>query len=72
MLTAQDIRGLYAILPTPAKPGADRMDAEHTVDLEEAARVVDRTIRDGASGLIVLGTTGECATLSEADALSGR
>ncbi len=67
MLSASDIRGLYAILPTPAKPGAEKMDAEKTVDLAESARAVDQCIRDGVSGLIILGTTGECATLSQAD-----
>lgn len=67
MLTASDISGMYAIIATPAKPGADRLDATDTVDLDESARLIDMLIRDGATGLIVLGTTGECATLSEAD-----
>lgn len=66
-LTAEDIRGLYAIIPTPARPGADRLDATDTVDLAESERVVNALIDDGISGLIVLGTTGECATLSHAD-----
>jgi len=67
MLTAQDINGLYAIIPTPAKAGAERFGATDTVDVEEATRLIDALIRDGVSGLIVLGTTGECATLSAAD-----
>jgi dihydrodipicolinate synthase/N-acetylneuraminate lyase len=67
MLAASEIRGLYAILPTPAKPGAERLDATDTVDLAETARVVDAVIRDGSTGLIVSGTTGECATLSHSD-----
>ncbi len=67
MLTASDISGMYAIIATPAKPGADRIDATDTVDLDESERLIDNLIRDGATGLIVLGTTGECATLSEAD-----
>ena len=67
MLTAQDIRGLYAIIPTPSKPGANRLDATDTVDLAESERVVNALIRDGVAGLIVLGTTGECATLSAPD-----
>ncbi len=67
MLTAQDIRGLYAIIPTPARPGAERLDAADTVDLVESERVVNALIDDGVSGLIVLGTTGECATLAQAD-----
>ena len=67
MLTAQDLRGLYAIIPTPAKPGSERLDATDTVDLAESERVVNALIDDGVAGLIVLGTTGECATLSHAD-----
>lgn len=67
MMTAQDLRGLYAIIPTPARAGAERLDATDTVDLAESERVVNALIDDGISGLIVLGTTGECATLSHAD-----
>jgi trans-o-hydroxybenzylidenepyruvate hydratase-aldolase len=64
MMKATDIRGVYAIIPTPAKPGADRVDAVDTVDLVETERVVNRLIADGVNGLIVLGTTGECATVT--------
>ena len=64
MLRPTDLRGVYAIIPTPAKDGADRWDAVDTVDLAETERVVNRLIGDGVSGLIVLGTTGECATLT--------
>jgi len=64
MLKPADLRGVYAIIPTPAKPGADRWDAVDTVDLIETERVVNRLIGDGVNGLIVLGTTGECATLT--------
>lgn len=67
MLTASDLRGLYAIIPTPARPGAEKLDASNTVDLAETERLVTNLLRDGASGLIVLGTTGECATLSNSD-----
>jgi dihydrodipicolinate synthase/N-acetylneuraminate lyase len=67
MMNAQDFRGLYAIIATPAKPGSDRLDAIDTVDLPETERLVNKLIDDGSSGLIVLGTTGECATLSEMD-----
>jgi dihydrodipicolinate synthase/N-acetylneuraminate lyase len=67
VLSATDLRGLYAIIPTPARPDANRFDAKNTVDLDETARLVEALIRDGASGLITTGTTGECATLSSAD-----
>jgi dihydrodipicolinate synthase/N-acetylneuraminate lyase len=65
MMQASDFRGVYAITPTPAKEGADRADALDTVDLAETERVVNRLIHDGVNGLIVLGTTGECATVTE-------
>lgn len=67
MLTAQDYRGVYGILPTPAKDGANRWDATDTVDLEETARLAEKLIADGCKGLLALGTTGECATLTEAE-----
>ena len=67
MLTAADFRGVYAIIPTPAKEGAERWDAVETVDLAETERVVGRLIADGVQGLIALGTTGECATLADED-----
>jgi dihydrodipicolinate synthase/N-acetylneuraminate lyase len=64
MLQHDDIRGCYAIIPTPATPDADRWDAVNTVDLAETERVINALIADGVNGLIVLGTTGECATLT--------
>ncbi len=67
MLAGSDITGLYAIIPTPANPGADRWDAVDTVNLPETARLVNALVADGAGGIIALGTTGECATLASAD-----
>ena len=67
MLTATEMRGLYAIIPTPAKAGADRLNAVDTVDLDETERLVNRLITDGTHGLIALGTTGECATLTPSE-----
>jgi len=67
MISAQDLRGVVAIMPTPAKEGADRPDALNTVDLEETARLADSLIRDGATGIMALGTMGECATVAHKD-----
>lgn len=61
------LNGLYAIIPTPAKTDAGELLATDTVDLAETERLVNALIEDGASGLITLGTTGECATLSSRD-----
>jgi len=67
MLSPTDLRGMYAIIATPAKDGAERWDATDTVDLDETERLVNKLIADGATGLIALGTTGECATLIRED-----
>jgi dihydrodipicolinate synthase/N-acetylneuraminate lyase len=67
VLTATDYRGLYAIIPTPSRPGAERVDAVDTVDLEESARLVEALLAAGAHAIVALGTTGECATLAPAD-----
>ncbi len=67
MLGPTDLRGMYAIIATPAKDGADRWDATNTVDLDETERLVNNLIADGSAGLIALGTTGECATLIRED-----
>jgi len=67
MITARDLRGVLAIMPTPAKDGAERLDAANTVDLDETARLAENLVRDGATGIMALGTMGECATTSQTD-----
>jgi dihydrodipicolinate synthase/N-acetylneuraminate lyase len=54
-------------MPTPAKAGAERLDATDTVDLDETARLAERLVGDGAAGIMALGTMGECATTSQSD-----
>ena len=67
MLEAKDLRGVLAIMPTPAKDGAESIGAVDTVDLDETARLAESLVRDGVPGLMVLGTMGECATVSRSD-----
>jgi len=67
MLETKDLQGVLAIMPTPAKDGADSLDAVDTVDLDETARLAESLVRDGVSGIMVLGTMGECATVSRSD-----
>ena len=67
MLSANDIKGALAIMPTPAREGADRLVATNTVDLDETARLAESLVRDGATGIMALGTMGECATTSQSD-----
>ncbi len=61
------LNGLFAIIPTPAKESAARWDAVDTVDLVETERLINQLVKDGVSGFIILGTTGECATLTKSD-----
>lgn len=63
MLTHKDINGLMAIVETPAKGTAIGAKDFDTVNVDEAARVTDQFIKDGAGAILALGTGGECATL---------
>ncbi|MEU9059203.1 dihydrodipicolinate synthase family protein [Streptomyces sp. NPDC048430] len=69
-LTADDIRGLVAILPTPALPGADRWDARDTVDLAETERLTNAMVEAGVDVLLTNGTFGEGASLTFAEILA--
>ncbi len=67
LMTAQDVTGAWAIMPTPAKEGAEDWRAVDTVDLDESSRVADELVRAGINGILALGTLGECATLTLAE-----
>lgn len=64
LLTAEDIIGAWAIMPTPAKPNASDWREDNTVDLEETVRVINALIDSGVDGILSMGTLGECATLT--------
>ncbi len=64
LLDVRDITGAWAIVPTPAKPGASDWRATDTVDLDETARMVELLIDGGVDGILSMGTLGECATLT--------
>nr|BAD02380.1 hydratase-aldolase [Rhodococcus opacus] len=59
-----DLRGVVAVTPTPALPGAGELTGRDTVDLEETDRMIRRLIADGVDGIITNGTLGEMATLT--------
>lgn len=67
LLTLECLTGLWAIIPTPARAGAESWRENETVDIEESARVVDGLIRAGVQGILSMGTLGECATLTETE-----
>ncbi len=64
LLTADAVSGLWPIMVTPAKDGADNWRMEDTLDLDETSRAVDGLIRAGCDGILSMGTYGECATLT--------
>jgi len=64
LLQINDIKGAWAIIPTPAKEGASDWRMTDTLDLDETARVVDELIKSGVNGILSMGTLGECATLT--------
>lgn len=64
LLTPEEVNGAWAIIPTPAKPGAEDWRMEDTLNEDELARVIDGLIDSGIDGILSLGTLGECSTLT--------
>jgi trans-o-hydroxybenzylidenepyruvate hydratase-aldolase len=63
MLTKDDVKGLCVMVPTPCIEGGEGWDTEHSIDLEETARMTELYIQAGAGSIAACGTTGECAAL---------
>lgn len=63
-LTEEDVRGVLAIMPTPATPDASDPAVLDTVDHAEAARAADALVSAGVDVLTINGTFGEGATLT--------
>ena len=64
VLTLDEINGAWAMLPAPAKPNAWDWRETDTVDLDETARGAEGMISAGIDGLMLLGTLGECCTMT--------
>lgn len=64
LLTADDVTGCWAIMPTPAKPNGSDIEATDTVDLAETARAADALVAAGVDGILTQGTFGEAATMT--------
>jgi 4-(2-carboxyphenyl)-2-oxobut-3-enoate aldolase len=63
-LSADAVRGVYAIMPTPAVEGAEDPATTDTVDYAETARAVGKLIDDQVDAILTNGTFGEGATLT--------
>jgi 4-(2-carboxyphenyl)-2-oxobut-3-enoate aldolase len=63
-LELDQVKGLFAIMPTPALPGAEDASMLDTLDRVEAARGAQALLDDGVDAIMTTGTFGECATLT--------
>lgn len=63
-LTVDDVTGVFAIMPTPATPGANDPKARNTVDVEETEHVVSALEQAGVNALMLTGTSGEAFALT--------
>ncbi|GAA1382132.1 hypothetical protein GCM10009613_09350 [Pseudonocardia kongjuensis] len=63
-VTPDDVRGVLAIMPTPATADAGDPAAVDTVDHAESARAADALVTDGVDAVLTTGTFGEGATLT--------
>lgn len=63
-VTGREMRGVMAYPPTPALPGAERVDAVDTINLDETERMIRSLIDDGVDSIALNGTLGEMATLT--------
>jgi dihydrodipicolinate synthase/N-acetylneuraminate lyase len=66
-MQAQDLRGIFTIMPTPAVKGADLLDLADTVDYDETRRTVRFLVDGGADAIMTAGTFGESPTLTAAE-----
>lgn len=63
-ITGRDMKGVMAYPPTPALPGAERVDAVDTIDIAASERMIRQLISDGVDAIALNGTLGEMATLT--------
>lgn len=61
--SVDDVRGVYAIMPTPAVPNATDPGLVDTIDYDETRVAVEKLITDGVSAILTTGTFGEGASL---------
>ena len=59
VLTAQETRGVWSLIPACATPNADELEARDTVDVDKLAAMVERLIQAGVDGIATTGTLGE-------------
>lgn len=62
-ISVDDIKGVFAIMPTPAVSGASNPELVDTIDYDETRLAVEKLITDGVNAILTTGTFGEGASL---------
>ncbi len=63
VLTAEETRGVWSLIPACATADGDDLEARNTVDVDHLAAMVERLIQAGVNGIATTGTLGEGHTL---------
>jgi trans-o-hydroxybenzylidenepyruvate hydratase-aldolase len=63
MLTANELKGVLAMMPAFATPDAVDIKATDTIAVDNLTEGVDKIIKDGANNIATTGTYGECYNL---------
>src|SRR3970040_2508567 len=63
MLTANDLKGVLAMMPAFATPDAVDIRSTKTIAVDNLKDVVDKIIKDGVNNIATTGTYGECYNL---------
>ncbi|SEH64089.1 Dihydrodipicolinate synthase/N-acetylneuraminate lyase [Halopenitus malekzadehii] len=63
-LSYDDVKGVFAIMPTPSLEGAADPEASATVDIDETVRGANALVDDDVDAIMINGTFGEAPTLT--------
>ena len=62
-VSARDITGILAMVPTPSTPDADQWQCQNSVDLDETGKMISTILDGGVRIFLTNGSLGEGATL---------
>src|SRR5262249_17529368 len=63
MVSAKDVQGVMAMMPSFSTKNAGDLTSKNTVDVDNLKAGVDRMINDGVDVIITTGSFGECYNL---------
>ncbi|MGN6733827.1 MAG: dihydrodipicolinate synthase family protein, partial [Candidatus Binatia bacterium] len=63
MITAKDVQGVMAMMPSFSTKDAKELTSKNTIDIDNLKTGVDRIINDGIDVITTTGSFGECYNL---------